>query len=240
MLSSYGDDFLFEDRFKKLGINLTITPSEETTVFENIYHSDGRTQYCLKRASTLVLTKETIQPSADIIMICPITDEIDVSPDTLYNHSGIKGATIQGWLRSFESDGLVVVRSPDMSRFEGLDIVIFSDDDIKGLDIQFVDKLKEVVPICVMTRGDHGADIFLNGIKHQFPSFEVSPVDLTGAGDVFSVSFLYEYTRTRDISLATSFAHAAASLSIQGKGVESIPQMPAILERQNLYSIRYL
>lgn len=240
LLSSYGEDFLFENRFKDLGIDLTIFPAKKTTVFENIYHENGRTQYCLERAAIIPVDKDTLNSTADVIMLCLIDDELDVDTTALKAHTGIKGATIQGWLRSFESDGLVVAKSPSMSRFEGIDIVIFSDDDIKDLDDQFLNKLKEVVPIIAMTRGHHGADIFLNGIVHQFPSFEVSPVDLTGAGDVFSVSFLYEYTRTRDISLAASFAHAAASLSIEGKGVESIPQMPAILERQSLYSKRYL
>ena len=50
-----------------------------------------------------------------------------------------------------------------------------------------------------------------------FPSEEV---DATGAGDTFATGFLVRYRETGDVGEAARFGAAAASLSVEGVGVE--------------------
>lgn len=55
-------------------------------------------------------------------------------------------------------------------------------------------KLKSVVPNCIVTDGPAGAYVRWNGYEHHVPAFAVTPKDLTGAGDMFAGAFLYGVT----------------------------------------------
>ncbi len=52
-------------------------------------------------------------------------------------------------------------------------------------------KLKSMVPNCVVTDGPAGAYIRWNGEECHVPAFPCTPKDLTGAGDMFAGAFLY-------------------------------------------------
>lgn len=240
LMTSYGPDFLFADTFDKLDIAATIINSDKTTIFENTYTATGRIQYLHSKADELDVNHSTIASTSDILFLCPITNEIIIEEEALIHYTGLKAATIQGWLRAFEADGLVVHSLPDFSIFSNLDIIIMSDDDIAGFEKDLLAELIALVDIVVLTKGEKGADVFQSGECYSFPSYPSDPVDLTGAGDIFSIAFLYEYASTHNISQAASFAHAAASLSIEGKGVSAIPNNRQIRKRQLLYNNRYI
>ncbi len=53
-------------------------------------------------------------------------------------------------------------------------------------------KLEEMVPNVVVTLGANGSLIKYNGEKFRIPSYPASPVDSTGAGDMYAGAFLYE------------------------------------------------
>ena len=239
-MSSYGPDFLFKNTFDNLQIEASIVKSEHTTIFENTYTPSGRVQHLHSKADDLYVNLSTIHHDADILLLCPLTNEITIEDKAVAAFQGLKAATIQGWLRDFDSDGLVVPSIPDFSLFSNLDVIIMSEDDILGFEKDFLERLKEIVDTVVLTRGEHGAEVFHSRTTYFYPSYPTIPVDLTGAGDIFSIAFLYEYADSSDISLAASFAHAAASLSIEGKGVNAIPSYSQISDRQQLYNNRYL
>lgn len=52
-------------------------------------------------------------------------------------------------------------------------------------------KLKDLVPNCVVTDGPAGAYIRWEGKEYHAPAEQCEPKDLTGAGDMFAGSFLY-------------------------------------------------
>lgn len=52
-------------------------------------------------------------------------------------------------------------------------------------------KLKDLVPNCVVTDGPAGAYVRWHGTEHHVPAFPCEPKDLTGAGDMFAGAFLY-------------------------------------------------
>lgn len=55
-------------------------------------------------------------------------------------------------------------------------------------------RLKGIVPACVVTDGPNGAFVRFAGHEFHVPAFPCKPVDLTGAGDMFAGAFLYGIT----------------------------------------------
>jgi len=235
VVTSYGEDFEFADRFEEYDISLWVQKSEKTTTFRNIYKDGSRTQYMPTRADTI---GSDILPefNADVkaIQLCLIADEVDLNLLSSLPSDILIGATIQGWLRNLEEDGRVIAKMPDINLFKYCDLVFMSDDDIREVP-DLLEQIIEVVPIVILTRGKNGADVYDNGVKRTFPSYPSKEVDPTGAGDVFSTAFMISYSHNPNLARACSFAHCAASLSIEGVGVLSIPTREEVFERQKLY-----
>jgi sugar/nucleoside kinase (ribokinase family) len=55
-------------------------------------------------------------------------------------------------------------------------------------------KLKHLVPHCVVTDGPAGAYVRWDGKEHHVPAYPCEPRDLTGAGDMMAGAFLYGVT----------------------------------------------
>jgi sugar/nucleoside kinase (ribokinase family) len=79
------------------------------------------------------------------------------------------------------------------------------------------------VDVLAFTRGYGGADVCYQGEWRRFDAFPANPVDLTGAGDTFAAGFLARFAETGDPWEATRFGAAAASLVIEGVGVDGVP-----------------
>ena len=109
---------------------------------------------------------------------------------------------------------------------------------IKKADVRFVNsegdrQLKEKISweykrmlredsMVVLTEGDKGCSVYERGEKtFHIPAYPVVPVDTTGAGDTFNVSFLYALSKGMDKREAGKFANAAAARSIQFMGPRS-------------------
>lgn len=238
ILTSTGPNFEFLPVFEQNGIPVYIKPATETTVFTNIYQNGIRTQYLHARADALY--PDDVPPewrTAPLVHCCPIADEVDFSLLQAFPEALI-GATIQGWLRQWDAQHRVSPKAMDWARLAGVDVVILSDADIAGFE-HALPEISDAVKVLVMTQGAGGAVVFRGGEKFHFPSFPVKEVDATGAGDVFAAAFLIRYAETRDIALATGFAHCAASFVVEGLGVENLPGLQQIKERFEVYREAY-
>jgi len=80
------------------------------------------------------------------------------------------------------------------------------------------EKLKDLVPGCVVTDGPHGAHVRLNGEVCHVPAFPCDPQDLTGAGDMFAGAFLYGITQGKAPAVAARGANFLASKVISQVG----------------------
>jgi len=104
IITSFGSDFLFRSEFESSNIELTVIPSAFTTIFENIYLPSGRVQYIHSQAANILKKELLHEPSqADILLLCPIANEVDINILDYYP-TALKGASIQGWLRSWGDD----------------------------------------------------------------------------------------------------------------------------------------
>lgn len=232
--TSFGRDFQFTQHFIKNGIELIIKDSESTTVFENIYTDQGRTQY-LKNVAGRLSIKDLPDKakSIDVIHFGPIADEIDIELTRQFPNS-LKAATIQGWLRNRQPDGLIRPKSINWAALSALDIVIYSEEDVQGLG-QVTEQIIKHVPIVIVTRGAQGVDAYQDGHKSVYPAYPTEEVDPTGAGDVFSTAFIIKYHESKDIRKAVAFGQVASSLIVERKGTYPIPTIPEIEDRLLTY-----
>jgi sugar/nucleoside kinase (ribokinase family) len=70
----------------------------------------------------------------------------------------------------------------------------------------------------IVTRDSEGCELHTAGGVAMVPGFPTEVVDVTGAGDTFSSSFLYAYSTTGSLHEAAEFANAAAALAVSQVG----------------------
>jgi sugar/nucleoside kinase (ribokinase family) len=231
---SCGDDFLFEFVFFSNIIDFYKQKALKTTVFENIYQNGHRIQYLRAHADIMDFTQmPKFLNQATIVHICPIADEIDYQLLDCFPNALI-GLTPQGSMRQWNNIGEVSPKAMDWIVFSKADVVILSEDDIRGLEYA-LPLMIEYAKILVVTKGANGADVYAENRKHYFPSFPIVEQDATGAGDVFAAAFLIKYKATNNISFATAYAHVAASFVVEGVGLENIAALEMIEERFKIY-----
>ena len=229
------------------GIEVIRVPSDSTTQMRNVYHSGGRReQWVPQRASQL--TADHLQHDwrdAGIVLLGPVAGEIDASLAGAFSADALVGAGAQGWLRQVGSDQRVrPVRPEDWDSaavLQHIRALFLSDEDLPTADGAVRPKAVEEwcrdVDIVAFTRGYEGAEVCHKGEWRRIAAFPANPAELTGAGDTFAASFLIRYAETGDPWEATRFASAAASIVIEGVGVDGVPaSREAIDERLRAHS----
>jgi sugar/nucleoside kinase (ribokinase family) len=220
------------------GIECHVVPSELTTQFRNVYRADGvREQSVPSRASALTAADlPKAWRDARIVLLGPVAGEIDDSLATAFGERSIVGVGAQGWLRVIGADGRVRPVAPGDWRaahlLDAATALFLSDEDVPLEEAPgALAEWSTHVDVLAFTRGYGGADVCCRGEWRRFDAFPANPVDLTGAGDTFATGFLVRYAETGDPWEATRFGSAAASLVIEGVGVEGVPSREMVEER---------
>ena len=236
-ITSFGDDFQFIDHFIEKNIALYNICAGHTTIFNNQYENSKRTQVILSRAEEISLDDVQMIEEADLVIIGPIADEVDLRVTQKFPNAVI-GGLLQGSMRDFAEDGTVFSKALEYHALEGYEAIILSEEDI-GRDQVIVSQIRKYVDHFVLTKGDQGAVVFYRGREVHFPSFPVNDVDPTGAGDTFGTIYLLEFWKHRDIKKACIAAHCAASIVVEHKGITTIPSKSAIDQRVTRYNDMY-
>ena len=206
------------------GIPVVSIETNSSTTYENIYTEQGRIQYLRMQASYIGLDRVP-DPwrTASVIHLGPIASEVDsVLPEGF--SPTLLGLTPQGWMRQWDSKGLV---SPGewMDCRQALaqaGAVVLSGDDVNGDDL-LIEHMAGQTKILVVTEGAAGAVLYWHGDRRRFRAPSVREVDATGAGDIFAAAFFVRYLNTRDPWEATRFATLLASHSVERAGLDGIP-----------------
>ena len=206
------------------GIPIVTIGSKSSTTYENIYSEHGRVQHLRAQASRIDL-EHVPYPwrTAPIIHIGPIANEVDsVLPQGF--STTLLGLTPQGWMRQWDSNGLV---SPcewtnSESALAQAGAVVLSREDVNGDDL-LIEYMAGQTKILVVTEGLAGAVLYWHGDSRRFRAPVVLEVDATGAGDIFAAAFFVRLLNTRDPWEATRFATLIASHSIERVGLNGIP-----------------
>lgn len=199
-----------------------VVPSEQTTTFLNTYVSGRRTQHIQAVAGPIGAADIPLDwRSAPLVMLGPLAQELDVDLVKSFPNSVVV-ASIQGWLRQWDSDGKVSpCQWPGDELLPYVDAAILSVDDVDGT--LMLDGWKSLVPVLIYTRGAEGLDVHSQGRWQHVDAFPVEEVDPTGAGDVFAAAYLVRFSETQDVMLSARFASCAASFCVEKQGTLGIP-----------------
>lgn len=219
------------------GIEFAVVESAETTQFRNVYRDGHREQWVPRRASQL--TADHLPDAwrdAAIVLLGPVAGEVDESLARTFAEGSLVGVGAQGLLRQVGPDSRVRPVSPsqwDAARMlANTDALFLSDEDLPVEDAPgALAEWSSLVDVLAFTRGYDGADVCYRGEWRRIDALPANPVDLTGAGDVFATGFLVRYRETGDPAESARFGSAAASLVIEGEGVDGVPTREMVEER---------
>jgi sugar/nucleoside kinase (ribokinase family) len=228
ILTSAADDLRLPAELT--GVAFHNLSAAHTTVMEHQFIGRRREQYVRSRAEVITASLLPQQLwSAPVVLVGPVTGEVE--NDVLDSFpNALRGATVQGWLRQVAADGYV--ESMDAAAWDyapvlsKLQAAFLSEDDVGG-DIESVrtvlDAWTRTVSILVVTRGEAGALISVDGNWYSIGVMPSSEVDATGAGDAFAAGFLIRYHETADASEAARFATAVAAFVVEATGIAGAP-----------------
>lgn len=80
------------------------------------------------------------------------------------------------------------------------------------------EKLCEIVPNVVVTKGSEGSLVKWDGKVYEIPAYEAKLIDTTGAGDMYAGGFLYGIINSGDPHIAGHLGSYAASLIVSQLG----------------------
>ncbi len=83
-------------------------------------------------------------------------------------------------------------------------------------------EILQKVSVCVVTLGENGCDVYLDGqLQHQPAAAVTSVVDPTGAGDAFRAGFIYGYVRGWKPLKCARLGAIVACFAIEQRGTQS-------------------
>jgi len=214
------------------GICVYSIPSASTTIFENMYQGGHRTQY-LRSVADVIHPADlpAAWKGAATVHLGPVAQEVDPLFSTSFEHS-LVGVTPQGWMRAWDETGRVRFHPWDTARqlLDHVDVLVFSEQDVNG-ETQLVEQYAAMAKLAVVTRGDQGCDLMIDGTLHRLPAYPTQEVDPTGAGDVFAAAFLIRMEEHGDPFDAANFANCVASFAVEAPGISGIPTRAQVADR---------
>lgn len=207
-------------------------PAETTTTYENIYTAAGRKQYVRGVAAPITVDDlpETWR-NAPLVHFAPIAGEAqDATLLSVFPPSTTRLLTLQGWLRRWDTDGLVQFRPWfDAALLRLLDVVVFSEEDVTAAP-DMIAQIAEIVPELFVTQAERGGLYYHVGAASRYSTPQVEVLEPTGAGDVFAAALLATYPRTRNWQDAAQIAAALAAVSVTRHGLEGAPTREEVLK----------
>ena len=222
ILTSHADDFPLDALPPQ--IEVVTIDAAETTTFE--HRREDETRALRVTAAARPIAIGDVPPDwreTPIVLLAPVLNEVDPLIATAFAEASL-GAAAQGWLRGLGREGAVAPTTwlPPEFLLGGLQALFLSREDI-GIDLAGAVEIFQRVPVAVLTAGDAGALLFVNGDRYDVRPHRVREVDGTGAGDVFAAAFLIEYHHHGNAWDAAAVAACAGALTVEGEGTAAIP-----------------
>ncbi|MBI4320029.1 MAG: sugar kinase [Chloroflexi bacterium] len=230
MVTSCGEDLDLAALFA--GVEIFRVPSSQTTVFQNLYGSQGREQFVSSVAHSIEPRHIPLAwRNAGAVHLAPVAQEVAPGVASVFKRS-LVGLSPQGYMRAWDSTGRVhpIPWECSQETLSQLDVVFVSEEDVAG-DGAATQAYADAVDVFVVTRGALGATLFVKGEPFAFPAFRAREVDATGCGDAFAASYLIELRRTGDPFQAAVFANAVGSLLVEREGLANVPTIREIEAR---------
>lgn len=101
---------------------------------------------------------------------------------------------------------VLLVCTPDIIKINQEEFIktfsILPSVDEENLKKIIMQKSKELKNIIVVTRGSLSVYASENGVFYEYPSEKINPLNTTACGDSFNAGFIYEFVKSKNISLA--------------------------------------
>jgi len=199
--------------------------SARATQFKNVMQDGKRKQFCYSQADSILPDCIPVQwRQSDIIHFGPVAQEIPLETVKSFAQHAFLCATPQGWMRSWDDEGLVHPVTWDWAEsvLPLMQAVVISLEDVEG-DEKVIDEMARLCKILVVTEAEEGARVYWKGDARYFPAPNFPVVDATGAGDIYAAVYFSRLFTTGDAWQSAKLAVQLASLSISRSGLESIP-----------------
>lgn len=202
----------------------------QTTTFVNQYTAGQRTQYLRQVAPAIDL--HDLPPTwraAPIVHLGPLAREIAPADLTGLAPAWL-GATPQGWFRHWGPDGLVRLAPPPAADFAAvpLRVLVLSEGAEEANGVDLIAQVRARGGLVAITRGARGSTLLWADQVVAVPTYPVTEIDPTGAGDVYAAALLIRLAAGDPPARAAAYASAAGALSVTGPGISAIPDDAAI------------
>ena len=167
---------------------------------------------------------------------CPPATKINPSDVVLAQLEVPLSAVTDSFIAAREAGAMTILNPAPAAELSAellslCDIVIPNEHEIELLG--GVSRLQEAgVKTVIVTRGAAGIDIHHEGASQRLPSFHVTPVDTTGAGDAFCGSLAASLAAGHDLNDACLRALAGGALATTTHG--AVPSLPSQDEIESL------
>jgi len=224
------------------GVAVHSLPADQGTVFEHHWQGGFRDQFVRARAAVIdAAAVPAAFRATPIVLGGPVAGEVEAGLMREFPRA-LRGATLQGWLRRIADDGHVepvdAAAWPFEPLLDALQIAFLSEEDLAAdaaVKATVLRRWGQRVPILVVTRGERGSRIAVDGRWHTIAAVPAVEVDGTGAGDAFAAAFLIRYHETADAAEAARFAASTASFVVEAAGIAGAPDRAAVEERLRRY-----
>lgn len=207
-------------------VDWRVLPSAETTTFRNQYDAQGNRRQTIGPLARPINQQDipTDCRQAALVHLCPLAQELPPSITTAFGRNSVLVATPQGWMRQWDTQGLV-----SLGEWQGvneilprLSVAVISIEDVEG-NWSIAERWASQIPVLIVTLGEKGCAIFSHSQRQTVPPRPVQPVDPTGAGDVFAAAFFIHFYETGNLWQSARFANVTASMAIERRGPEGVP-----------------
>ena len=236
------------DMLREAGADVVIAPLDSGPVFDNIEEATGRRQMAHAHATPIpIATLPLSWREAPAWLLGPVAGELTDDWARVPSDEALVAIGWQGLLRDVQAGRHVRRVAPGPSPLlERADLVAVSGTDF-GPETRIDDVLGWLRPgaTLLVTNGAHGGlagEVGSHTLErlHRYPALRPDRiVDPTGAGDVFLASVLAARAKPQLIGgrIAQHYdlllGAAAASLLVEGPGLEGVPDRDAIRRRMS-------
>jgi sugar/nucleoside kinase (ribokinase family) len=218
------------------GVRLAIAELASGPVFDNLRH------LLLETADRIPLTSlpRNWTSGFDALLVAPVADEVGPEWVTVSegSPSPVVGLGWQGLLRVLERGEVIRPRAPAASPLlSAAALVVVSEADVEGdVSAEAMHELLRPDATLVWTEAAAGGRLLARDpgstvVARRYPAIPSDRiVDVTGAGDVFLAGMLAGCLQPT-LGDPVTVAAAAASLTVEGPGLEGVPDLAAVRRR---------
>lgn len=224
------------DLLRSAGATLAIAELESGPVFDNIRH------LLLSTSDRVPLTALPRRWTSgfDALLFAPVADEVgpEWATMTIGGPEAVVALGWQGLLRVLERGQRITPRAPVASAIlAAAQLVVMSEADVApGVAPETMHRLLRREATLIWTDGAHGGQLVTRDagdvvVARPYPAIPSDRViDPTGAGDVFLAGMLAGRLQP-SLGDPLSVAAAASSLTVEGPGLEGVPDLAGVRRR---------